>query len=118
MSKFTKHKNNEKVKNDLEDIEDKLRERGFLVKATGDTEADVTIKYDEWGDEGDRGPYLIIAISSPAPKKKLKEDHFEQISDYVSDKVSEISEGWAQETSEVLSDIYGQIVLLNKKQVY
>lgn len=118
MSNFNKFKSNETVRDGLEDIEDKLRERGFLVKATGDTEAEVTIKYDEWGEEGDRGPYLIISISSAAPKKKLREDHFEAISDYVNDKISEISEEWSEEISEALSDIFGQVVLLNEKQVY
>lgn len=118
MVDFNRAKNSSKVKSDLEAIEDKLRERGFLVKATGDSESDVTISYDEWGENDERGPYVVIAITSSSPKKKLNVDRFEEISDYVNEKLSDVAEQWPQDVANTLADIFGQVVLLNGKKMY
>ena len=118
MDDFNLHKNNPDVKSDLEAIEDKLRERGLLVKATGDSESDVTISYDEWGEDDERGLYLVIALTSSSPKKKLNADRFEEISDYVNEKLSDAAEQWPEDVANTLAEIYGQVVLLNGKQMY
>lgn len=118
MTDFNRAKNNSKVKVDLQAIEDKLRERGFLVKATGDSEADVTISYEEWGEGDEHGPYVVIGITSSSPKKKLNADRFEDISDYVNEKISDVAEQWPEDVGNALSDIFGQVVLLNGKKIY
>lgn len=117
-SDFVKHKANAQVKDCLESIEDKLRERGLLTTATGDNESEVTIYYDEYGEDNNKGPHLLISINSTSPRKLLSEEHFEAISDYVNEKIGELSEEWPQDVSAALADIFGQVVLLNGNKVY
>ena len=121
MVEFKQVANNDIVKNGLEDIEDKLMERGFIVSATGDSEADVSLRYEEYEDKGEIGEYLVIHITSNNAEKEDK-DNFEKISNYVSEKVSDMIDGLPSDIKPNLEDsllnIFGQIVLLNGRKVY
>jgi hypothetical protein len=121
MVEFKQVANNDIVKNGLEDIEDKLMERGFIVSATGDSDADVSLHYEEYEDKGEIGEYLVIHITSNNAEKE-DEDKFEEISDYVSEKVSDMIDGLPSDIKpnleDPLLDIFGQIVLLNGRKVY
>lgn len=118
MLNFNDAKDKEDVKAALWEVEDKLRTRGLLVRATGDATSDVTISYDEWGEGNERGRYVVIAITSSSTKGKLNADRFEEISDYVNEKLSDLAEQWPDDVKNTLSNILGQVVLLNEKQIY
>jgi hypothetical protein len=105
------------ISNDLLDIEDKLYETGLLFSATGDPESIVSVNFGEWDCDGEKGPHWIISISSEDPRA-LSDDEFENISDFVNEKISDASENWPVHVSEQTSDCWGQIVSLNGKQVY
>lgn len=106
------------VRDSLLDIEDKLRERGLLVRMTGDRESDVTLTYAEWGTGDARGPYLVISIDSSAPGGDPDESDAEAISDYVSDKLVEVAADWPQAAQTLQGTAFGQVVLVNGARVY
>jgi hypothetical protein len=105
------------VREDIQLIEDKLYERGFLVSATGSQQAEVSISFGEWGEGDDRGLYWIIAITSDI-SKQVDDEKFEEISDYVSGKISDFSDEWPESVNNFIEDSFGQVVLLNGKLVY
>ena len=115
--KFDKAAKNHSVVSALEAIEDKLRERGKLIWLTGDNEADITLVYENFDVEDAAGPYLVIKVTA-TPKKKIKESKFEEFSDYINEMVGTAAENWSGEIQECLSEIYGQVVLLNGTKVY
>jgi len=106
------------VRNALLDIEDKLRERGFLVRLTADPESDVTLHYVEWGESDERGPWLVIAVDSPAAPEGIGAEEAEELSDYVSDKVADASSDWPADAVDLLGAVLGQVVLVNGLKVY
>lgn len=100
-------------------LEDKIREIGMLVSATGDSQAEISISYELWGnDESEYGPYLVINISTEEERDEVDPDDFEEISDYVNEKIELLQQNWSKEQQEILGDIFGQIVLLNGRKVY
>ena len=108
---------NDQVADLLQSIEDKLRERGLLVKATGDRESDVSISFKSIVHQGDEGPYLVISISSDADGDPDNE-MWEEISDYVNEKYSDARDSLPDDVQSALDDIYGQVVVVNGKTVY
>ncbi|MEZ6013466.1 MAG: hypothetical protein R3C08_16550 [Hyphomonas sp.] len=110
--------NTPEARDTLLDIEDKLRERGALVRLTGDSSADVTLRFSEWGDGEDRGPYLLIEIDSPEVESDADTSIAEDISDYVSDKLSDASADWPAAEAEQLGALFGHVVLLNGVKIY
>lgn len=105
------------VREDIQAIEDKLYERGMLVSATGDHDAQVSISFEEWGEDGDRGLYWVISITSENSNDG-DEDEGERISDYVSEKIDEISENWPSSSKALIEDSSGAVVLLNGSILY
>lgn len=105
------------VREDIQSIEDKLYERGFLVSATGDQEADVSISFGEWGEGGERGFYWIIAITSDVSDEG-DDEKWEELSDYVNDKLSDFADEWPGSVTSFMEDSFGTIILLNGNQVY
>jgi hypothetical protein len=107
----------EHVRGDIEAIENKLYESGRLISATGDREASASISYGDWDCGGEVGPHWIISIFSENYCGS-SDDKFEEISDFVNEKISDASEQWPENVLEKFSDCWGQIVTLNGRQVY
>lgn len=114
---FIEAAENDQVADLLQSIEDKLRERGLLVTATGDNESDVTISFKSILHQGEEGPYLVISISSSA-HGNADSDVWEEISDYVNEKYSDARESLPDDVQSALDDIYGQVVIVNGMTVY
>ena len=89
----------------------------MLVSATSDPEAEVSISYDDWGEGEDRGSYWIISITSEISNNG-DDDKFEEISDYVSGKISDFSDDWPKSVKNLIESSFGQLVLLNGRLVY
>lgn len=99
------------------EIEDKLYERGFLVSAIGDSEAEVHIAFEIYNDQGEDNPYVVIRILSEKYSYKNL-DKLEEISDYVNEKIGDALEGMPAELLEASSSVAGQIILLNGRKIY
>ena len=97
----------------IQQIEDKLLERGMLVSAVGDSEADVTIGYETYDD----GPHVIIRITAENATAK-DEDQFERISDFVNEKLSDGHHLLPSNLVEEAEGIWGQCIFLNGEKVY
>jgi ribosomal protein L40E len=105
------------VREDIQSIEDKLYERGILVSATGDQEADVSISFGEWGEVGQRGFYWIIAITSNVSDKS-GDGKWEELFEYVNEKLSDFEDEWPESVTSLVEDSFGTVVLLNGNRVY
>lgn len=105
------------VLNDLKNIEDKIRERGFIVTATGDPEADISIRYEDFGDEcGESGHFLCIRIIAEGARFEGARG-FEFIVSYVNEKISFFGSRWSGDVRAALQDVRGLIVFLNGKNI-
>lgn len=107
----------QEVQDDIISIENKLYENGLLYKATRDSNASVSVyfKYSEF--DGEIGPYCIIYILSDDPSIVVKKQ-YEIISDFVNEKISDLSEDWPIHLRTYISNIWGYVVLLNEKKIY
>ena len=114
---FIEAAGNDQLTDILQSIEDKLRERGMLVAATGDNKSEVTISFKSILHQGEEGPYLVISISSKSDGNP-DSDAWEEISDYVNEKYSDAREALPDEVQAALDDAYGQVVVVNGKTVY
>lgn len=97
----------------IQQVEDKVLERGMLVSATGNSEADVTISYETYND----GPHVVIRINSEG-SSVTDEDQLERISDYVNEKLAEGHHLLDPSLVEEAEGIWGQSILLNGEEVY
>jgi hypothetical protein len=107
----------QKVRDDITSIEDKLYERGLIYKATRDSHASVSVYFRNWVFDGELGPYCIISIRSDDPSI-IEEDKYEIISEFVNEKISDLSEDWPSHLKTYVSNIWGYVVLLNEKKIY
>ena len=105
------------ISDDLQDIEDKLYENGLIATATSDPDAEVSISFGDYCCDGEAGPYWIVAISSSgAPQRS--DSKFEDIADFVAEKISECSAFWLSEVRSVTDSSWGNLVFLNGRIVY
>lgn len=108
---------NEEFSSRVAAIEEKLYERGFLVSAIGDSEAEVQIGYEMYEEDGEEGPYVVIRIVSEDVQYE-DEEKFEEISDFVNEKLNDALDGMPEDLRNAAYDVYGQVVLLNGRKVY
>lgn len=102
----------------LEAIEDKLRSTGKLTSATGDNEADLSIICEMFKDEDADEAETFILAKITSDNASMEEDDYEQISDYVQEKVFDALENYDDDMLEALSWEGNVAVFVNDKKVY
>lgn len=101
----------------LRSIEDKLYERGTLVKVTGDSESNVTISFNTIAVRGEQVHALVIAVeTTKAPD--LNSSDWESLSDCVNEEFLQNRSLIQRNILSVLDLSCGQYVMLNGKIVY
>lgn len=105
----------------LQSIEDKILERGLLVSLTGDSESEITIKY-EWiaepgSDDEEEAGWLVVRVNANV-KDDPDEDDLEGFRDYISEKLSDEISSLEEEVQEKLEDCVGEMILINGEKVY
>lgn len=98
----------------LQQIEDKILERGLLVSATRDSESDITLSFDAIPVGGSIAPCLIIDITTSrdvneagAPYRRLR--------DYVLEKYGELSASLPRGVVDALDGSCGPILRVNHR---
>lgn len=118
LGAFIEASNNKNVLCALIEIEDKLLSRGILADATLDLQSEIRIAYEIWGEGNCKPlPFLCIRIDF-LDCAEVREDKFEAISDYVNEKIADASREWGAEIRQALSEVVGQVVILNGERVY
>ncbi len=106
----------------LQSIEDKILERGLLVSLTGDSESEITIKY-EWiaepgsDDDEEEAGWLVVRVNANV-KDDPDEDDLEGFRDYISEKLSDEISSLEEEVQEKLADYVGEMIFINGEKVY
>jgi hypothetical protein len=95
----------------LQNLEDKILERGLFTKYVGTGDFLLTIQ----AEDQEYGIVVAVRVNSDAEDAKLAQEDAEQMADYVNERLSELlSEEFDSDTSsQVISEIYGVCVFMN-----
>ena len=110
---FQEAARNEAVRESLQAIEDKIGARGFLVSLTGDSDAEIAIAYERYGEGDAAAPCLVARITAEIDPDEIDEDRAEALSDFITDKAVDASDEWGHDVAEALLDNDGTVLLIN-----
>lgn len=98
----------------LQQIEDKILERGLLVSATRDSESDITLSFDAIPVRGLIVPCLIIDITTGRDVNEASAS-YRRLRDYVLEKYGELSASLPRGVADVLDGSSGPILRVNHR---
>jgi len=104
------------VQDALRCIEDKLYETGMLVTATGDSECDVTIAFDDVHIRKEKVFALVVRVATRRPARTSRPS-WQAVRQYVLEKYSMLQAGLPEDVREPLLDCVGPIVFVNGAMV-
>ncbi|OOG56185.1 hypothetical protein [Rhodanobacter sp. C03] len=107
---------NASVREALRCIEDKLYETGMLVTATGDSECEVTIAFDDV-DIGDAKVFALMVRVATRSRARTSRSCFQTVRQYVLERYSMLQVGLPEDVREPLLDCVGPIVFVNGAMV-
>jgi hypothetical protein len=102
----------ESVRDALLGIEDKLYESGALVTATGDSEAEVTLAFEEVPVGKDKVFAMVVRVIA-RPTSRTSRSRWQTLREYVLERYAMLQADFPEDVREALLDCAGPFVFVN-----